>query len=185
MRIVALDPSLTATGVCDSQAPNNPYTIEPNQLRGMARLRWIQKRVIAAVGTAPAIGPQDRRADLVVIEGYSHASRHQAHALGELGGVIRLTLYMLGVPYVDVAPKVRAKLATGKGNASKDDVFAAAFTRLGYRGSSKDEADARWLLEVALQHYRLPGRAELPQAHLAPLAKSRPDWPSLDDLRAA
>lgn len=138
----------------------------------MARLRWIQKKVQEVTAGV----------DLVVIEGYSHASKHQAHYLGELGGVVRLTLYCMNRPYVDVAPTVRAKLACGKGNASKDEVFAAAFKRLNYSGHSKDEADARWLLECALQHYRLPGRVDLPPTHTEPLEKSRPEWPTLQEL---
>ena len=168
MRVVALDLSLTATGVCDSQAPDEPFTLEPPaRLSGMARLRWIRERVREAT----------KGADLVVIEGYSHGSRYQAHYLGELGGVIRLMLHCFEQPYVDVAPSVRAKVATGSGTGRKDAVFAEAFKRLGYSGESKDEADARWLMECALQHYGLPGRAELPAKNLEPLAKSRPKWP--------
>lgn len=140
----------------------------------MARLHWIQQEVKRVTDGA----------DLVVVEGYAHASPYQAHYLGELGGVIRLTLHCLGRPYVDVAPTVRAKIATGSGGSSKDEVFAAAFKRLHYDGHSKDEVDARWLLECALQHYRLPGRAQLPEKHLEPLAKSRPSWPSLKELAA-
>jgi crossover junction endodeoxyribonuclease RuvC len=173
LRIIALDPSLVATGVCDSQAPAKPYTLEPpDGLVRMARLRWIQKKV-QEVTTG---------AHLVVVEAYAHAAKHQAHYLGELGGVIRLTLYCLKRPYVDVAPTVRAKMATGKGNAKKDEVFAAAFKRLDYSGHSKDEADARWLLECALQHYKLPGKTDLPRAHTEPSEKSRPQWPTLREL---
>ena len=170
MRIVALDPSLVSTGVCDSQAPEKPFTlVPPAGMRGMARLRWIRARVVEAT----------EGADLVVIEGYSHGSRHQAHYLGELGGVIRLMMHCLKRPYVDIAPTVRAKVATGTGAGRKDAVFAEAFKRLGYSGDSKDEADARWLLECALQHYELLGRADLPAKNLEPLVNSRPKWPVL------
>ena len=176
MRIVALDPSLTATGVCDSQAPDEPFTlVPPAGMRGMARLRWIRAQVVDAT----------KDADLVVIEGYSHGSRNQAHYLGELGGVLRLMLYCLGRPYVDIAPAVRAKVATGSGAGRKDSVFAEAFKRLRYTGDSKDEADARWLLECALQHYELLGRAELPTKNLEPLVNSRPKWPVLAVALAA
>lgn len=175
LRIVALDLSLTCTGVCDSQAPGRPFTLEPPAgLSRMARLRWIQKEVIRVTDGA----------DLVVIEGYAHGRNHQAHYLGELGGVIRLTLHCMGRQFVDVAPAVRAKVATGAGNGSKDQVFAEAFKRLNYSGHSKDETDARWLLECALQHYRLPGRAQLPEKHLEPLTKSQPKWPPLRELAA-
>ncbi len=173
MRIVALDLSLTASGVCDSQAPEKPFTlVPPNGMRGMERLRWIRAEVVRAT----------KGADLVVIEGYSFGSKNQAHYLGELGGVIRLMLYCLGRPYIDIAPTVRAKVATGSGAGRKDAVFAEAFKRLGYTGDSKDEADARWLLECAFQHYELPLRADLPAKHLEPLAKSRPKWPAIPPM---
>lgn len=175
--VVALDPSLTATGVCDSRTPGRPHTLEPPaKLSRMARLRWIQQEVKRVTADAW----------LVVVEDYAHAAKFQAHYLGELGGVIRLTLHCMGTPYVDVNPSVRAKLATGAGNASKDEVFAAAFKRLNYAGHSKDEADARWLLEAALQHYKLPGRAQLPEKNLEPLTgKSRPSWPTVAELDKA
>lgn len=173
LRVVALDPSLTATGVCDSQAPGKPFTLEPPKgLRSMPRLRWIQREILKVTDGA----------DLVVIEDYAHAASYQAHRLGELGGVIRLTVFCEKIPYVDVAIAVRCKIATGKGAAKKEEVFAAAFKRLGYKGHSTDEADAMWLLEAARQHYRMPGRVTLPESHLEPLEKSRPDWPTLQEL---
>jgi len=37
---------LTATGVCDSQALDRPFTLEPPKgISRMARLRWIQKKI--------------------------------------------------------------------------------------------------------------------------------------------
>jgi crossover junction endodeoxyribonuclease RuvC len=174
MRVVALDPSLTCTGVAESRAPTEPGVLTPpNGLTGMGRLHWIQKQVMQL-----ATG-----ADLVVIEGYSHASRHFAHQLGELGGVIRLTLWCMRVPYVDVPPAGRMKIATGKGQAKKEAVLAEAIRRLGYTGSNDNEADAMWLLQLALHHYGLPGAVALPAAHLEPLAKSKAEWPVVDQLR--
>jgi hypothetical protein len=43
--------------------------------------------------------------------------------------------------------------ATGKGNASKDEVLACAIRKLDYLGFSKDEADALFLLDMARAHY--------------------------------
>lgn len=173
MRVVALDPSLSATGVADSAAPDRPFTIAPPQgLRGPARLFWIQKQVRQACAGA----------DLVVIEGYSHGSKYQTHALGELGGVIRLTIWCMNIRYADVPPPVRMKVATGKGQAKKEHVLAEAIQRLGYQGHDNNEADALWLLQLALHHYGLPGAVELPKAHLEPLAKASVDWPEFEQL---
>lgn len=167
-RVVALDLSLTSTGVADSADPGRPFCITPPKgLGGPERLYWILQRVMAATAEA----------DLTVIEGYSHASKYQTHQMGELGGVVRLALWTRGRPYVELAPSARCKVATGKGNAAKADVLAEAIRRLGYEGSSDDEADARWLLEAALQHYGLPGAASLPAGHTEWL--DRYDWPEI------
>lgn len=166
MRVVALDLSLSSSGVADSADPGKPFCITPPKgLDGPERLYWILQRVMAATADA----------DLVVIEGYSHASKYQTHQLGELGGVVRLALWTRGKPFVEIAPTGRMKVATGSGRASKADVLAEAIRRLGYEGSSGDEADARWLLEAALQHYGLPGATPLPANHTEWL--DRYDWP--------
>ena len=100
-----------------------------------------------------------------MIEGYAYARANQAHQIGELGGVVRLALSDRGVPVVEVSPSSLKKLATGKGNASKDAVLAEAMRRLGYQGSDNNEADALWLLEMARQALDLPGAVDLPKAH--------------------
>lgn len=170
MKVVSLDPSLTATGVATSDDPTTATVISPPKgMRGPERLRWIQL----------AVDKLCRDADLVVVEGYSHGSGYQAHALGELGGVIRLTLHCRGVPYVDYPPTCRMKLATGTGRASKMEVLAEAIKRLGYTGHNENEADALWMLQAALIHYGLPGAVDLPAKHLGTAGKSKARWPDL------
>lgn len=162
MRIVALDLSLTATGVCDSQAPTRPNLIKsPGKMRGPARLLWILREVEEIT----------RGADLVLIEGYAFARPNQAHQIGELGGVIRVGLHVRGRPYVEISPSTVKKLATGTGSAKKEAVLAEAIRRLGYDGRSTDEADSMWLLQAGLIHYGLPGAVALPKTHLEALEK--------------
>jgi crossover junction endodeoxyribonuclease RuvC len=166
--ILALDLALNTTGVAvyRSTRPSTVVDTWHCSFTGDARLRWFRTAIDSAA----------TRVDLVVIEGYSYASKHQAHQVGEMGGVVRLALHDLGVPYVVLPPMVRAKLATGRGNAGKAEVLAAAIRRLGYDGHDDNEADALWLLEAALQHYGL-STVELPASHLAALAKV--EWPEL------
>lgn len=164
LHLVALDPSVTSTGVCDQ---NGPRTIK-GVGAGMARLARLRDEVRRAVIDA----------DVVVIEGYSFGSpkgaANRAHQLGELGGVIRLTLHDLAVPHVDVPPANLKQFACGKGNASKEEVLTAAVRRLGYPGSSKDEADALWLYAMGAAHY-LDLDVPVPAAHRAALVKV--PWP--------
>lgn len=162
MNLLALDLSLTSTGWAAQHGapPVASGTFNPKGT-GAPRLH----SVVVWLGTLLKVWTPD----LVVLEGYSFASPNRAHHIGELGGVVRLQLFQRGFPFVELAPKVRAKLATGKGNAGKDQVLVEAVRRLGYRGHSNDEADALWLLQAALIVYAQPGAVELPRDHRAAL----------------
>lgn len=154
--VLALDPSLRATGWAHSDGQSGVLSTPRAVGSGVERLAWIRDGVLDLAAGA----------DLVLIEGYSFASRGRAVvSLGELGGVLRLALHEAGLVVVEVAPAVRCRYATGKGNAPKEAVLAAAIRRLGYAGHKHDEADALWLLALARDRYDLPGRVDVPQAH--------------------
>jgi crossover junction endodeoxyribonuclease RuvC len=160
--VVGLDLSLTSTGFAVVTAiGRNAETIKRPQYKGVARLRSIRDAITNRVdGVLPR---------LVVIEGYSFGSRaSHAHSLGELGGVVRVALEELGVRWVDLPPSTLKKYATGRGNADKGLMLAEAVRRLGYAGSSNDEADALWL---ACAGHHLLGHpvVELPKTHAVAL----------------
>jgi Holliday junction resolvasome RuvABC endonuclease subunit len=167
MRVVGLDLSLSATGVADEDGTR----VIKVRSTGMIRLAELRDRVCSA-----AYG----RADLVVIEGYSMGTVRQnshAHALGELGGVIRLALWEAGMALVDVAPASLKRYACGKGNANKGQVLEAASKRSGLDfGGDDNRADAWWLRAMALDHY---GQAPvaMPAAHRVALLAIT--WPAL------
>lgn len=170
MRVLSLDLSLTAAGWAkNEQVLATPGLYATGTLRssasGVRRLQDLLNKVILLA----------RGIELVVIEGYSFASVHQAHQLGELGGVIRLGLSQLQIPVVEIAPSVLKKFATGVGNAKKESVLAEAIRRLGFEGSDHNQADALWLLQIALTHYQLPGAVHLPKAQIEALGKV--EWP--------
>jgi len=150
MIITALDLSLTAAGWATTHAIVTDATSgvlsPPKGLdRGMARLRWMRSKVIDIVAAS----------NLVVIEGYAFGVQgQQGHiSLGELGGVVRLAIADRGIPYVEIPPSCVKLFATGKGNAPKDEVLAAAIRKLEYAGHDHNEADALWLLEMAHTRY--------------------------------
>ncbi len=168
MNVVGLDLSLTATGVADEFGTR---TIKVKST-GMKRLSELQSEIMLATGWP-------YHTDLVAIEGYSMGTARQnshAHALGELGGVVRLALWEAGIPYVDVPPASLKRYATGKGNAGKAEVLIAAVKRLGYLGHDDNEADAAWLRAMALDHYGEPVVA-MPASHRVALAAIA--WPAL------
>lgn len=166
-----LDLSLTSTGVA---APDGSLHIIASKQRGIERVVDIAHNALHLIG---ALSVDHRGVDIVAIEGYSFSSRNShAHALGELGGVVRYELWARGVPWVDIPPATVKKYATGKGNATKDQVLAAAIRRGGplFTGTGNDVADAWWLRTLTLDAYNHPLIA-VPQTHRAALDKI--DWP--------
>lgn len=171
--ILALDLSLSSTGWARHSWKQISSGVIQGTGTGMERFAKIQD------GLSPLLSA----ADLVVLEGYSFASRGRAIiSLGELGGVVRYRLHLKGIPYVEVPPSCRAKYATGKGNAGKDAVLAEAIRRLDYGGHSHDEADALWLLAMTLDRYGIH-RSNVPKSHRAGLEKV--PWPATFTRRNA
>lgn len=173
MNVLALDLSLTAIGWAERYGGIQMSGSFAPRYRGVERLADVAEWLDGRLGVPGMYG-------MVVLEGYSFASKGRAVvSMGELGGVVRLWLYDHAQPFAEIPPSCRAKLATGKGNASKDAVLVEAVKRLAYPGSDHNEADALWLLQAALHHYQLPGRVELPKAHLDGLTKIV--WPELSE----
>lgn len=187
MRFVALDPSLTKTGVAIGELDDDGAHVLTTTVKTSERLRGAARLHTILVGLSKLI-LQPRRADLVAIENYAFGKANQAHQLGELGGVVRLWLYEKKIPFVVVPPAVLKGIATGKGggkNASKDHVLTEAVRRLDYRGADNNQADAGWLLTMMFEHYH--GTAvslqsgepvDLPKANREWVAKVA--WPALD-----
>jgi crossover junction endodeoxyribonuclease RuvC len=167
LRIVAFDLSLSCSGFSDG---NRVGTLVPpkGQDRGIERLDWIRQAVMLKADGA----------DIVAVEGYSFASQaSHAHSLGELGGIVRWNLWARKIPFVVIPPSNLKQFATGKGNAKKEEVLAAAIRALGYLGHSNDEADAIWLWHMAAARY---GQSVL-MTLTGPREKalSKIEWPDL------
>lgn len=140
--VAGADLSLTKSGL--ALGDGSLLTITPlPALKGYARLRPMAQAILERIG---------KRHRLIVIEGYDP---HPLGALAlvraaELGGIIRAGLTELRVPFLDCPPSTLKKFATGKGNASKDDVLVAA-ELAGARPQTSDEADAYWLRRIGLE----------------------------------
>jgi len=146
MKILALDVSFTSTGIAGSDGLLETRKLKGRGVKRLSDAGWMFLELAS-------------RYDVVVIEGYSYGSQGRAIvSIGELGGVLRVELYRAEIPVLEVPPSTLKKYATGKGNAPKDAVLAAAIRRLEYGGHSSDEADALWLLEI--------GRAILGETHV-------------------
>ena len=183
-RVVGIDPSLTSTGICtalgSSTIGRNVKKDAPDAER-WDRLAFIRDQVTqwcAPVDNLKTGHDWAMEAPLVVLEGYSYASAHQAHQVGELGGIVRVALHEAGIPFAIVQPTSLKLFATGKGNAGKDDMKLAAQARLGVTFTGKgsgDECDATWLWCMGMIHLGSPFICDLPAKNLTALEKV--EWP--------
>lgn len=162
MRLIALDPSLTSTGIAvlDDTLQLSTHRVEsappkrPRGARTVATLHERGARIRAIVDEIVHLHWADDAA-LVVVEGPSYASSgagtwDRAGLWWQL--VARLQRY--GAPIAVVPPMVRAKWATGSGAAGKA-LVAASMARMWPAldaGISEDEWDAAALASIGAQH---------------------------------
>jgi crossover junction endodeoxyribonuclease RuvC len=170
--VFGLDLSLTSTGYSYGEETG----VISFDATGPERL-WLIKREIESLINRHGV-------EAVILEGYSFASRSgQAFSIGELGGVIKLLLWQIGIPCVVVPPTCRAKFATGKGNASKLEVLSSISARTGKiweNPGADDKCDAWVLQEMGLAHLGKQ-RHNWPAQNMDGLTKV--DWEQLDKKR--
>lgn len=137
-KVVGLDPSWTSFGIAHGDGSTERITTKAQDDQR------IRRKVLIAAATSACW-----RADLVVIEGYSYASRQGREFLGYLGESLRDAIDDIGAPRIDIAPSSLKKWATGNPRASKEEMVAAAVAHLGLsERATNDEADALWLREA-------------------------------------
>lgn len=167
MRVLGIDPSLTATGIAHTDGRTarvrfgtRPARFTPDE--------WVAYRV-RIIEAAVAMASQT--AELAVVEGYAFGAKQKREPLGYLGYSVRAELSRLGVPYLDVAPTALKKFATGSGTASKDEMKSAAIRLLKLdHNASHDEADALWLRELG-RHMTASSSRFPPSTHTKHLSK--------------
>ncbi len=120
--ILGIDPSLTGTGVClidEAAQIHRLATLRPpDTLDRIQRLVWIRNQVQAFYNLA----------QVAFIEHYSFGSRNQLPYLGELGGLLRVSMYGF-LPFYEIAPSTMKKYVCGKGNVKKNVVLEQCFRR--------------------------------------------------------
>lgn len=148
MKILAIDPG-TRCGYAirydDGGIDAGTWDLAPrrNEGPGMRLVRLVARLTDVFDVTRP---------DLVVFEEVRrHAGTTAAHVYGALVGRIQEECERRQINYTSVPVAAVKKLATGKGNAKKDAMVAAANERWGLQLVAKDEneADARWIAEAA------------------------------------
>lgn len=144
MNILAIDPA-TKTGWAHSCGTSGTWdlSIRRDESAGMRLIRFRSKvnEILRAVGV-----------DLLVFEAARNAAPKMQGALvvqAEIQGVLKAWCEDNAVAYRGYSPSEIKRRATGKGNANKAAMVAAA--RLRWPSVADDnQADALWLLDLAV-----------------------------------
>jgi Holliday junction resolvasome RuvABC endonuclease subunit len=160
--IRGVDFSLTSTGVAGNAGWTDTLK-PPAKLRGHERMAWLLER----------IAEHCRGADLVVVEGPSYGNQGAQRQSGHheragLWWMATHALWRADVPVAVAPPASVKKLATGKGNAGKDDMVLAAARRFPWFDGDNNACDALWLCAAGAARLGVP-MVGLPQAQLAAL----------------
>jgi crossover junction endodeoxyribonuclease RuvC len=180
--IIAIDPSLTATGVAvlspweadpfwrvktiRSAAPVAPPDPALAQIKRMERIVQELRLWITTSIVRPTFG---------VIESPAFSKNGgMSHERAGLWWMLYQSLAGYEIPVITVKPNLRSKYATGNGNAGKDEVLLAASRRYpGVPMTNNNEADA---VVLAAMGARLMGHPidTLPKTHLDALRTLQP-----------
>jgi len=149
--ILALDLGTTtgwALRAPDGSTTSGSECFRPQRFEGggMRFLRF--KRWLAELHGHAAIGA------LYFEEVRRHVSTDAAHAYGGFLATLTAWCEHHDIPYSGVPVGTIKKHATGKGNASKDEMVASARAR-GHAPADDNEADALALLHWAVHHHDL------------------------------
>jgi crossover junction endodeoxyribonuclease RuvC len=181
MLILGIDPSLTATGVAvlctEADIHGHDHgtwqvtTIrsKPNGADYRSSLRRMEKIATDLVDWVHIRAMQDEGPDLVIIEGPAFSKNNgMAHERAGLWWRIYERALDYAVPVLIVKPNVRAKYATGRGNAGKDEVMLSASRRYADADiTDNNNADAAVLAAMGARYLGEPIEKSLPAGHLA------------------
>lgn len=157
--VIGFDLSLRNTGIAHADGTTETY--KPNSdgttNYGMDRLCEIRDYVGRVCNMTLYL-------ELVIVEALAFDAHDTKREQAMLAGLVRQFLFTNQIPFLLVAPNTLKKYATGNGQAGKVEVFKAAQKRLGYDGTSFDEADALWLRAIGWDLLGQPV-VEVPHTH--------------------
>lgn len=142
MRFIGIDPS-TKTGlvILDEQGEVDIAIEVTENLPDPYRFLSISRKVINLLGRTPVIA----------IEGFSFGSRGNAVSIQYgIGWIMRAMLVENGYrDYLEVAPTMLKRFASGKGNTKKDELAVEIYKRWGFEHKSDNVRDAYVLAQIA------------------------------------
>lgn len=159
---IGIDLSMRSTGLASSLGWTERVTSTGRRGDDLST-QWVRlKQIVNSIeGLA-------KNADLAIIEGPSYGSAGSSAGTWDRAGLWWLVVDRLrhrGIPVAVVPPASRCRYATGRGNASKDEVLAAAIRRFpDFDITGNDVADAVWLAAAGMDQLGHP-LAAMPATH--------------------
>lgn len=123
----------TASGVWD-------FSIKRDESSGMRLIRFKSK--LKELCSLEGI-------NLVTFERSAGQYKSSIIVQAELHGVLKIFCEENNIEYRAFSAKEIKQYATGKGNAGKPQMIAAAKEKLGYQGNDDNEADAIWIYQLS------------------------------------
>ena len=180
--VVGIDPSLTATGVAHAYPHDRRAVTDTITTKG-ARADTLTDRHTRLTWIAGTVLDHTRGATLAVIEGPSYGS--VGAGTWDRGGLWWLIVDALlsnDIPLAVAPPSSRSRYATGKGNASKDEVLLAVARRYpDVELDNNNEADALVLAAAGAHRLGHP-IVDVPKGHAGALDGFT--WPDLEGVAA-
>jgi Holliday junction resolvasome RuvABC endonuclease subunit len=146
-RILALDLGThcgwALSDVGSARVEHGTWDLAPSKQRRFegGGMKWVRlRRYLDEVGVGVT--------HVVIEEVRRHLGVDAAHAYGGALAVVTEWCEQRGVPYQAFPVATIKKHATGKGNAKKDAMMAAA-TAKGWTFDDDNDADAQWILDLA------------------------------------
>jgi Holliday junction resolvasome RuvABC endonuclease subunit len=142
---IGIDQSLRSTGIAAVTADDTACGLiePPDNMEGVLRLAYIRNQAKAFLTLhGPCLH--------ACVEGPSHGSTNRGDDLGQLRGVLILSLHDWGVPTTVIAPTTLKKFGGRSGSASKSQMIKTAQEAFDIElGTQDDLADALWLAQLA------------------------------------
>lgn len=175
VNVIGIDPSLSCTALTHALGPLDHPEIRSANIasspkdfaHAAERLYSLRSRLMAQL----ELSARELEPGWVFVEGYAFGARNKREALGEWGGLIRLTAFERGWRVVVVAPTALKAFVTGKGNAEKSLMLREVFKRWQYDASDDNDADAHALMRLGLEFLRWRSGEHVTQATIKVVAK--------------
>jgi crossover junction endodeoxyribonuclease RuvC len=163
---IGIDQSYSGFALTAIQGADFYTEVYKSPKHGVERLRDIQSHMMDWI-------VKFERIEDVAMEGYAFGSQ-MANMLGELGGMVKLTLLEFNIYPLIVPPTNLKKYATGKGNIPKSQIILYVYKNFGVEIPEDNAADSYILAHLVSGQYTRAYEKEVYEKLQDPKFRERP-----------